>query len=217
MDRDTLCWLWQKLEREARRVLSRDGSFLEALQALKWEVDRDSHVRAATRALRDRGLSVYDSFVPRIRIQLYAGGMALDLPGHGTSSSRADAQDLEHVNQSTSESLTHELRDAASAVVAASLYCYQLNGIVNEALQTSRAFDRIAAIVESAGYELQICLDLSTYAAVRQSSAVTHFPRYRSSQEKAPRVTPPDCKNGSHLSLSGKDLQFLKELRISPF
>src|ERR1700757_2165400 len=52
MDRNTLRWLLQKMEKEAQAALARDGSFLEALQALKWEVDNDFRVRAEMRPLR---------------------------------------------------------------------------------------------------------------------------------------------------------------------
>src|ERR1700757_444786 len=167
MDRNTLRWLLQKMEKEAQNALSRDGSLLEALQALKWEIGADSRVRSVILALRARGLSVHDSFLPRVRIRLFAGEKALDLPRHGSLSNCADDQPFKHAAHSDYEPLTQELRNAASAVVATSRYCHQLNLIVNEVLQTSRAFEQLAAVVERAGYELQVCLDLSAYAEVR--------------------------------------------------
>jgi hypothetical protein len=217
MDRNTLRWLLQKMEKEAQTALAKDGSFLEALQALKWEVDRDARVRDAARALRDRGLSAYSSFVPRIRIRLHAGETVLALPKDSASSVSPDTEDLDRSTQIGNEALAQELRDAAGAVVAASLYCRSLEAIVNEAVQANAAFERIAKAVELAGYEVQICLDLSTYAQVREQSSTTAlFPGYRVSRAGTRQPKPLNSEEHAHLPLSGRDMQFLKELRIRP-
>jgi hypothetical protein len=217
MDRNTLRWLLQKMEKEAQAALARDGSFLEALQALKWEVDKDFRVRAAMRPLRDRGLSVFTSFVPRIRIRLHAGETVLTLHRNSETSNPADAEDFRSVSQMVSDPLTQELRDAASAVVAESSYCRQLDRIVNEAMQSHGAFEQLAAAVERAGYELQICLDLSTYAQVReQTSTATQSAGYHGSRPETKQTRPPNSEQASRLHLSSLDVQFLKAMRISP-
>ena len=216
MDGNTLRWLLQRMDEDAQRALSRDGSFLEALQALKWEVDRDPRVQAAKLAMRNRGLSMRDSFVPRIRIRLCAGEITLDPPKEGSGFNGADAQDRERVNQTTWEPLTQELRNAASAVVSGSRYCCQLDDIVNEALRASNTFEQLAAVVESSGYELQICLDLSTYGEVREpGSTIAQFARSGLSEAKAPGSKRFCSESSSLLTLSSPDLQFLKQLRIS--
>jgi len=214
MDGITLRWLLQKMEKEAQSALARDGSFLEAFQALKWEVDRDARVRSAASALRNRGLSVFTSFVPRIRIRLHAGDTVLALLKDGARSSRLHNEDLDPVGPMTTEPLTQELHDAASAVVADSRYCWQLDGIVNEAVQGNGVFERLAAAVERAGYELQICLDLSTYAHVREQCSIgaqtlgDHVPETEKQQASQ--------MNSGVLTLSDLDVQFLKGMRISP-
>jgi hypothetical protein len=201
------------LAKEAQSTLARDGSFLEALQALKWEVDRDARVKAAMHGLRDRGLSVFTSFVPRIRIRLHAGDTVLALPKDGAKSSRPDVLDLGPVRSMTNEPLTQELRDAASAVLTDSPHCRHLDGIVNEAVQANSVFERLAAAVERAGYELQICLDLSTYTQVReQSSSGAQMPGHQVPQTE----NQSSQMNSGVLLLSDLDEQFLKAMRISP-
>lgn len=211
MDRNTLRWLLQKMEKEAQSALARDGSFLEALQALKWEVDKDFRVRAVMRELQDRGLSVFTSFAPRIRIRLHAGETVLALRNDGAKLNAPDTEDVDRSSQTANEPLTQDLRDAAGAVIAASPYCRHLDAIVNEAVQANGAFERIASTIERAGYELQICLDLSTYAKVREQSSTGiqspghHVSRAEKKQSRA-----------SLMPLSAVDVQFLKELGISP-
>ena len=217
MDRNTLRWLLQKMEKEAQSTLARDGSFLEALHALKWEVDRDARVRAAMGALRDRGLSVFTSFVPRIRIRLHAGETMLALRQDSAKSNAPDAEDLDSFREKKNEPLTEELRDAASAVIASSPYCRHLDAIVNEAVQANGAFERIATSIERAGYELQICLDLSTYAQVReQVSNSAQLPRHRVSRSEARQTESRHGNEPLRLSLSSQDVEFLKGMRISP-
>jgi len=217
MDANTLRSLLQNLEREAQSAVAQDASFLEAVQFLKWEVDRDARVKAAMRALQYRGLSVSRSFTPRIRIRLLTGETMLALPKSGPGSNRPAGENLGCLRQIASELVTQQLRDAARAVVATSSSCRQLDRIVNEAVQANAIFERNAAVAERAGYEVQICLDLSTYAQVsEQSSTVAQLPRYQLSRDETRRPKALSSEEGAHLPLSSRDLQFLKQLRIRP-
>ena len=216
MERNKLLALLQNLERIAERALAKDASFLEALQVLKSEVDRDARVRAAKHALRNQGLIVFSSFSPRIRIRLHAGENVVALPEDVRAAGRSDSEHFQHMNQIGSDPVTQGVRDAASAVVGSSLHCRQLNRIVNEALQANGRFERTAGPLERAGYQLDICLDLSTYARVRQPAAqrspsVDHRASTRRQQSEA-------LTSGKRwqLPLSGQDMEFLKRLRISP-
>ena len=217
MDRNKLRILLRKLEQTAQSALARDASFLEALQGLKWEIDRDSRVRAAMQALQNRGLIVFSSFAPRIRIRVHSGENVLSLREDVRTSDRPATEDFECANQVGSEPITQGVRDAASAVVGGSLYCRQLNRIVNEALQANVGFERMAASLERAGYELRICLDLSTYARVREQTSQ----RTQSIDHGAPTNKRQECKlvtseKRSPLPLSDQDKEFLKKLRIKP-
>jgi hypothetical protein len=214
MDRSALRSQLRDLEHEAQSALAGDACFFEALQALKWEVDNDARVRDAMRALRDRGLSVYSAFVPRVRVWLHAGETVLALHSDSTRANLREDQGQDRLDQVSSDSLTQELRDTASSVLAASLYRRQLKRIVNEALQASEAFERLAAGVERSGYELQICLDLSTYAQVREKK-LTAAPDHVSRTETHPPMLA-NAVETSRLPLSRLDVDFLKELRIRP-
>ena len=216
MDRNKLRWLLQKMEKEARSALFTDGSFLEALQALKWQVESDAQVRAATLALQERGINVFTSFVPRIRIRLFAGETVLAPKDNTAGSSYPDIEDRDPVTEISSEPITRELCDAASAAIAASPYCRHLDVIVNEAVKANGLFDRLAAAIERAGYELQISLDVSTYAQVRGPRlAYAQSPNGRVSPAATQQFQPTDSDDTSGLYLSSDDMQFLKDLRIS--
>jgi hypothetical protein len=214
MDRSALRTQLRNLEQEAQSALARDASFFEALLALKWEVDNDARVRAAMRALRDRGLSVYSAFVPQVRVWLHAGETVLALHSDSTRANLREDQGQDRLDQFSSDSRTQELRDTASTVIAASRYRRQLKRIVNEAVQASDAFERLAAGVERSGYELQICLDLSTYAQVREKK-LTAAADHASRTETYPPM-PENAVETSRLPLSRLDVDFLKELRIRP-
>jgi hypothetical protein len=221
MERSKTDILLRNLERDAQRALAEDASFLEALQSLKWEVDSDTRVKAATQALRGRGLVVYSSFAPRIRIGLHAGEDVLALPKDSPASNPSDVEDLGYVSQIVSEAVTQELRDAATAVVSASPYCRQLDRIVSEALHASCRFERIAAALECAGYELHICLDLSAYARVyERRSDGARSPEYKPSrtgrQPRRSRSNSMSSGNRWQLPLSSEDIEFLRRLRITP-
>jgi hypothetical protein len=209
MDTNHLRVQLRNLEREAQSSLAADASFLEALQCLKWQIDRDARVKAAMNALRDRGLKVFSSFTPRIRIRLLAGETIVALPTNTAESNRPHAEDFGYVNQIATEPLIQAVRDAASAVVLNSRHSLQLDGIVNEAVQANSAFEKIATDIERAGYQVNLCLDLSAYAQVRD-------PRSKMSHVAKKSPVPPDMDSCSPMALSGQDLQFLKDMRILP-
>lgn len=217
MDQNTLHGLLQKMEEEAQAALSRDGSFLEALQALKSEVDKDLRVRAAIHELQGRGLRVFASFAPRIRIRLHAREAVPALFQDGEGTERLQSGDNKRVSQAGCDPETQKLREAASAVVAASSHCGHLDRIVNEAMLANSVFGRTAAILERAGYEVQICLDLSTYAQARQKTSISpKFEADAAAHSEADQALSSGGAKTSDLQLSGRDLQFLKQLRIKP-
>jgi|SRR5215469_1054861 len=194
--RSVQSWL-EGMERAAETALQNDPSFFEALQALKWEVDKDPRVRGALRDLEEQGHSVFNSFVPQIRIRLRGGEKVF---------ARTRTREASQVAAVEHARLTRELRDAASAVIANSRYRRELDGIVNEAVHASEEFERMASSVESAGYMVLICLDLSAYAQLRKeavSPVRPHKPRGSGSTEETPG-----------LQLSPQDSQFLKALHI---
>jgi hypothetical protein len=205
MDRDTLGSLLRNMEEQAQTALANDASFFEALRALKREVDSDARVRAAIRVLSARGLSVFSSFAPRVRIRLYTGETVLALPRQTAGFSGPVSENFD-VTHTESEAKTQELRNAASAVIAASSCCRELDIIVNEAVRAHAGFERIASALERAGYQLQICLDLSTYAQLggRRASALPSAGQQSVSSDDA-----------FHSELSKQDVIFLRELRIS--
>jgi len=220
MERSKLDIQLRNLEREAQNALTDDVSFLEALQGLKWEVDSDARVKAATQALRNRGLMVCSSFAPRIRIALHAGEDVFALPKHSPAENLPDAEDADHAREIVSGAATQELRDAATAVVSASLYCRQLDGIIGEALHATAGFERIAAKLERAGYQLHICLDLSTYARVYEArSEGLTSPEDKQSlnerQRSRSRSSSLSPRDRWQLPLSGQDIEFLRKLNIT--
>ncbi len=138
------------------------------------------------------------------------------LPLEDPESGHSDAPHLEEITQATSEPLMKEMLDAATAVLAASSHCRDLEKIISEAVQANGAFERMAKVIENAGYELRICLDLSAYAHVH--------PRETAPEEtsvcyaRVPRRTEPslaESAEGVFLPLSDPDTQFLKKMRIS--
>ena len=216
MERNKVLALLQNLERIAEKTLAKDASFLEALHTLKSEVDSDSRVRAAKHALRNRGLIVFSSFVPRIRIRLNAGENVL--PSDAVrAAGRSDTEQIQYRGQTGSDPVTQGVRDAASAVVGSSAHCRELNQIVNEALQANAGFERTAGPLERAGYQLDICIDLSTYARVYEGASQRppsmNLRASTDRQQQSEALTP---GKRWHLPLSGQDMEFLKRLRISP-
>jgi hypothetical protein len=216
MDRDKLQSLLLKMENQAQIALAEDASFLEALHVLKCEIDSNYQVRAAMRAFRDRGMRVFASLKPRLRIQVHAGETVLALPNDEPGFDRSIGRTFEDFTDTPNEPLVREMLDAASSVLVASRHCRYLEQIISEAVQANRAFERMAKAIEGEGYELRICLDLSTYAHVYpkdtgSEAASTCYAR----QVQTVKPLSSDSAEGILLSLSGQDAQFLKDLRIS--
>lgn len=189
----------ENMERAAEDVLRVDPAFAEALQALKWEIDRDRTVRAAISSLQNRGKRVFSSFVPHIRIRIRTSDGVISLPPRGDLAGSSAPQQ--------SSQLTQTLRHAASAVIVHSQYREELDRIVNEAVSRDDWFEGIASQIEDAGYEVVICLDLSAYAQIQESPA----------QSRRPPTPAPSLDSSNPLAqlLSTQDLNFLRALRIS--
>src|SRR5215472_376343 len=188
----------QGMERAATEVLRRDVAFFEALQALKREIDRDPRVRSVLNQLRDSGHKVHSSFAPQVKVQIRTQEGIFSLHPHGEL----------HAGPAvgTEAALTQQLRSAATAVIVNSRIPEELNSIVNEAISTSKAFEKIASEIEHRGYEVLICLDLSTYAQVRKSTnPVPHFER----------TNPPESvEPNGRVTLSNYDREFMRSLKI---
>jgi len=188
----------EKMELAAQETLQHDPAFYETVRALKQEIDDDPLVQSTVSELQAAGRSVFNSFVPhiKIRIRTEEGVFALPRPAHIPVSPA-----VEQVGR-----LTQELRNAASAVIKRSRYYRELGVIVNEAVGANDRFEGIASEVESAGYEVIICLDLSAYARVR-GLAPAH-PQLAGTDAQIPRLEP------APIQLSGGDRKFLKSLKI---
>lgn len=119
IDRRTMRSLLEGMERAAEETLQQDSTFYEVVQALKVEIDNDPVVRSMVSELRAAGRSVFNSFVPRIKIRVRteAGVFALPKP-HGIRQMPA----VEKIGR-----LTQELRNAASAAIKKSRYYNQID------------------------------------------------------------------------------------------
>ena len=199
IDHDTMRSLLKSMEQAAEESLQQDPAFYEALQALKAEIDSDPRVQSALAELRASGRRVFNSFVPHIKIRVKTEEGVFALPKPTTIQSDQTGE------------VTLELRNAASAVIMNSRRRQDLDMIVNEAIGANRRFEGIASQIERAGYELVICLDLSTYAQVRESAAST--PRL-----PAPRIPemyrPVSSAQPFDGLLSPKDMNFLKSMGV---
>jgi hypothetical protein len=154
IDKKTMRSLLENMELAAQETLQQDSAFYKAVRALKREIDNDPVVQSTVSELQAAGRSVFSSFVPHIKIRVRTedGVFALPRPGNIPV-----APAVEQVSR-----LTQELRNAASAVIKRSRYYRELGIIVNEAVGASDRFEGIASEVESAGYEVLICLDLGS-------------------------------------------------------
>ncbi len=56
--------------RAAEDVLRQDSAFYEVLLALKSEIDDDPEVQAIVGELKATGSSLFNSFVPRVRVRV---------------------------------------------------------------------------------------------------------------------------------------------------
>lgn len=186
----------RNMETAAEDALRCYPAFHEALQALKWEVDRNSRVQSAIRNLQRSGNEVSGSLVPRVKIRIRTSEGVISLDPRGVAPSTSTAA------QATPS--TQELRDAASSVIIRSRHREELYGIVNEAIGASDRFEEIASEIEGAGHEVVVCLDLLAYAQVRVSSPGIAHTRSRRIQEEHFRRL-----------LSAQDLEFLRDLKIT--
>jgi hypothetical protein len=198
IDRRTMRSLLEKMEHAAEETLQQDAAFYEAVQALKLEIDNDPQVQSTVGELRAAGRSVFNSFVPhiKIRVRTKEGVFALPKPVNTPLAPAA-----EPVGR-----LTLELRNAASAAIKRSRYYRELDMIVNQAVGASDRFEGIASRFEAAGYEVLICLDLSAYAQVKGSAPSNR--QVLRAKAQIPREEPVP------IQISGSDRKFLKSLRI---
>lgn len=199
MDQKALQEKIEHMQRAAEEALQHDAAFFEVLNALRAEIDRDPRVQSAMGRLQRTGNNVFSSFVPRVKIGIRTSEGDVSLPARNDCSP--------HTPDQTVARLTHELREAASTVIMRSRYRAELDNVVNEAVGASTSFDGIASEIESAGHQLLICLDLSTYAQLQQKTnpGAKGF-------GKAPAAAHRDSL--SHLLSSG-DLELLKSMKIT--
>ena len=195
VDKKIMRSLLENLERAAEETLQRDAAFYEALRALKSEIDNDPMVQATVSELRAAGRSVFKSFTPRVRIRVRTEEGIFALPRQAEV---PIGPPVEKVSR-----LVQELRNAASEVVRNSRHYHALDSIVNDVVQSNHRFEAIASQIESAGYEVLICLDLTAYAQVQGLGVATGTTR----EPSAPPSLP--------MHLSAPDLTFLKVLGIS--
>jgi hypothetical protein len=188
----------ESMEQAATEVLQQDVAFFEALLALKQEIERDPRVRLALSNLRRSGHTVHSSFVPRIKVEIKTeqGIIALRQQGGPAAGSEVGAV----------TALTQELKNAATAAILNSRTRDELETIVNEAISASKTFENIASEIENRGYEVRVCLDLSSYAQVRKpANSVPH----------SERTNPRELGEQTYrISLSDYDLKFMKSLKI---
>jgi len=188
------------MEQAAEATLQQNPTFAEAVQALKFEIDNDPRVLATVGELQAVGRSVLNSFVPHIKIRVRTEEGIFSLPKR--------PRILPPPPSDPVGVLTQELKTAASVAIKNSPHFQQLENIVNEAVGASEQFEGIALEVESAGYEVLICLDLSAYVEVRGGpNAPPHRDRDLAVPEPSDQSWP--------IHLSGTDLMFLKGVGIS--
>jgi hypothetical protein len=184
------------LEHAAQQILQGDAAFYEAVRALEREIDSDPGVQLAVRHLQIAGHRVLRSFIPQIktRIKTEEGVFTLREPSTGPLVPAAG-----HVAR-----LMQQLKNAASVVVMKSRYRRELELIVNRAVAANDYFEGIASKAHSAGHEVFISLDLSTYSQVQEETKRRNTPGRG------------DVSEGrlKHL-LSDYDVRFLKALKIN--
>jgi len=195
IDKSALLSLVRTMERAAEEALQCDAAFQEALQALKWEIDRDPAVRSAVGRLQTNGDRIFNSFVPQIKIRVRTDEGVFPAPEpSAVPSSRA-----------TEPQLTQELRNATGAVLTRSGHRAELNNIVNEAVAASERFEGIAAELERAGHQVIISLDFSTYSQVRRSANAIAKTRPPAVCEEPPLFSPQDLKFLKAFKIKGTD------------
>ena len=183
------------MESAAEEALRGDPAFYETLRGLKAEIDRDPRVQSAVNRIHAEGSRVYSSLIPRIRIRIRTSAGEIFLPGPNKTAARRPSP-VAH--------LTQELKSAASTVIMRGRYREVLDRIMTDALGASKRFEDIAAELEREGHEIVICLDLSTYAQVREPAGPVS--RTKNLPTSGEPVAHP---------FSRQDLEFLKDLKIS--
>ena len=194
IDAKTMRVVLENMEHAAQEALRSDSAFREALQALKWEIERDPQVQSAMHKFRITGNIVSSSFAPQIRVRVRTDEGVISLPARPEAGAERSAQ------------LTHELRKAVCAAIMRSRLRAELDGILNEAVGASDRFEGMAAEIERAGHEVVICLDISAYAQVRESS----HPRLEFPETKALDTREEPLSR----LLTTRDLKFLEALKI---
>jgi hypothetical protein len=198
MDKQKLQSVMEKLEQAAEEALRWDSSFHLALQGLKSEIDHDPLVQSVMVELQAAGQRVSDSFVPRVNVRIKTD--------EGVITAGTRPVDSSAIRAASVDRLTLQLRTAAGAVIKNSRYCDELGVIVNEAVGSSQYFEEIAEEIESAGYRVLICLDLSSYAQIEEA---------RAPHQPVPvRGERPDPIEICAMQLSEKDRLFLKGIGI---
>ena len=198
MDKQKLQSVMEKLEQAAEEALRCDSSFHLVLQGLKSEIDRDPLVQSVIHELQAAGQAVSDAFVPRVNVRIKTD--------EGVITTAARPVDSSALREASVDRLTLQLRTAAGAVIKNSRYCDELGVIVNEAVGSSQYFEEIAEEIESVGYRVLICLDLSSYAQIEEARA-PH-------QRALVRGERPDPVEMGAMQLSEKDRLFLKGIGI---
>lgn len=195
IDDRTMRTMLARMESAAQDALRHDRAFHEALLSLKSEIDHDPRVQSTVDELRAAGNRVFSSLVPHIRIRIRTAQGMISLP---------DRDETAAISAEPVAQLTRELRSAACAVMTRDDYREALDHIMNDAVGASGSFEGIASEIQRAGYQVMICLDLSSYAQVQDSS-------------KPKRKTGTSHSSSEPLShlLSEEDLTFLKALKIS--
>jgi hypothetical protein len=195
IDEKTMRSMLEGMESAAEEALRGDTSFYETLRSLQAEIDRDPRVRSAVSELDATGNRVFSSMTPRVKIRVRTSAGEISLPERNRTVANSSAP-VAH--------LTQELRSAACGVIMRGGYREVLDRIMNDAVGSNARFAGIAAVIEKAGHEIVICLDLSAYAQVREPGQA-----FAKTRKLLPSGEPL-----AHL-LSGKDVEFLKALKIS--
>ncbi len=196
--------LLEHMEEAAEETLHQSATFFEAVQSLKEEIDHDPRVRETVHQLRAAGRSVFNSFVPHIKIRVRTEEGIFSLPQRPKIMAPPPAD--------TVGRLTQQLKSAASSAIKNSRHFQELELIVNEAVSASERFEGLAMEVETAGHEVLICLDLSAYVEVRSSLTATAQAREAVPEAVAASVAPAHLFGTMYLS--GTDVAFLKGLGI---
>jgi hypothetical protein len=197
VDRKTMQSRLEHMERAAEEILQQDSAFYEVLLALKSEIDDDPQVQAMVGELKAAGRSVFNSFVPHVKIRVRTQEGIFALP---------KAAQVESTSAAEEARLIQQLKDAASAVIRKSKCYRELDTLVNEVVGTSDRFEGIASQIEREGHDVLICLDLSTYAQVQASTLA--LTRGRQTNPRIPRPDP------TPIHLSDSDRTFLAGLKI---